>query len=133
MDKAGVLSLDYKLASDFEYWIRFSEHAEVYLIDFPLAAFRLRDDSRSAVLGADYEKEVDKVLKKYNLKKNFFSSLFESNIFTRYIARLFIFSKVKVVEMDLETREIKFISKYRNVSNYSFKELLEEALKYFKK
>ena len=58
MDKVGILSIDYKLASDFEYWIRFSEHAEVYLIGFPLASFRLRDDSRSAVLGADYEKEV---------------------------------------------------------------------------
>lgn len=133
MEKVGMLSLDYKLAADFEYWIRFSEHAEVFLIDFPVACFRLRDDSRSAVLSADYEKEVDKVLKQYHSKKNFFSSLFESNIFTRHIARLFIFSKVKVVEMDFRTRDIKFISKYRNISNYSLMELFEEALNYFNK
>ena len=132
LDAAGHLALDYKLAADFEYWTRLAKHAELHLIDFPLACFRLRHNSRSVVQITDYEKEVKKVLETISAKKYWYSRLLEANIFTRYVCRIITFGRVNVIQMNLKSRQLERFTQYRNVSNYSISELFFEAVRIFK-
>ncbi len=46
----GKLDCSYKLAADFELWSRFFQHATLYCVEAPLAAFRERPLQRSADL-----------------------------------------------------------------------------------
>jgi glycosyltransferase involved in cell wall biosynthesis len=43
----GRLDTSYDLASDFELWARFFEHAHLYGVDSPLGGFRIHGDQRS--------------------------------------------------------------------------------------
>ncbi|MEL7283119.1 MAG: hypothetical protein AAGJ68_01350 [Pseudomonadota bacterium] len=51
------------MATDFELWVRFFRHAELYSVDIPLAAFRYRHGQRSQVFRETYEAEAFKVLR----------------------------------------------------------------------
>ncbi len=65
----------YKLAADFDLWIKFALHAELISFGIPLASFRIREDSRSKAQKGSYEAEVVKIcrpLKKPAFFKNYF-------------------------------------------------------------
>ncbi|MEP0870515.1 glycosyltransferase [Trichocoleus desertorum AS-A10] len=65
-DKAGgKLNLEYPLASDFELWARFYQHADLYTVDVPLGGFRLHGDQRSINQAQQYAQEVRKILAAY--------------------------------------------------------------------
>ncbi|MEM7186347.1 MAG: glycosyltransferase family 2 protein [Bacteroidota bacterium] len=48
----GTLNLEYQLAADFDLWMRFFEHEELYCTRQQLAAFRKREGQKSADMGA---------------------------------------------------------------------------------
>jgi len=57
-ERAGArLDCSYELAADFELWSRFFQHAELYCVDTPLAAYRYRKDQR----GADVDRYMGEV------------------------------------------------------------------------
>jgi glycosyltransferase involved in cell wall biosynthesis len=128
LQAVGKLSADYSLAADFEYWTRLATHAELGVVDFPLACFRLRYSSRSVIQIAEYEKEVREILKKKGVKRGLISVLSECNLFTRYISRLCIFGRVNGVRLNIQTKQLERFSRYRSVSNYSLFDVILEAI-----
>jgi hypothetical protein len=64
-DRAGGgLDLDFNVANDFELWARFFRHAPLYSVDHLLGCFRVRPGQRSVAQRADYEREVDQILRR---------------------------------------------------------------------
>ena len=61
----GYLDIDYKLAADFDLWLRFFEHASLYCTTKQLGAFRIRSGQKSENRHL-YLKEA-----KISLKSNF--------------------------------------------------------------
>ena len=57
----GYLNLDYKLASDFDLWMRFFQFKKMYCTKKQLAAFRKRDGQKSSNTDA-YLDEVNNSL-----------------------------------------------------------------------
>lgn len=55
------LDEDYKLASDFDLWTRFSKKAELVSFGLPLASFRVHDNSRSKMQREVYINEVNRI------------------------------------------------------------------------
>ena len=61
--RAGAkLNTTYTLAADFELWLRFWQHAEVYALAAPLGCFRWTDEQRSNVHWQEYENQINQIL-----------------------------------------------------------------------
>lgn len=58
----GKLRLDLKIAGDFELWVRFSRHAQLFVVDTLLGGFRSYDSNRSKLLWQKYLQEIDQVI-----------------------------------------------------------------------
>ena len=56
-----------RLAADYELWLRFFDHAQLYAVASPLASYRVHAEQKTALIGA-YEEEAAKVMKKHRLK-----------------------------------------------------------------
>jgi hypothetical protein len=56
-----------QLAADYELWLRFFDHAQLYAVASPLAGYRVHAEQKTALIGA-YEEEAAKVMKKHGLK-----------------------------------------------------------------
>ncbi|HCN91965.1 FkbM family methyltransferase [Hyphomonas sp. UBA5107] len=81
----GGLSRDIDLAVDFELWVRFFRHAELYTYQLPLGTFRYREGQRSTAFRERYEAEALSVIQKEaeNLDpdyKNTFQAMFPETI-----------------------------------------------------
>ncbi|MAS95541.1 MAG: hypothetical protein CMO55_20260 [Verrucomicrobiales bacterium] len=63
-DDAGPLNTHYKLAADFELWVRFAQIAELDRMSVPMAAFSYHETNRSIVQRDAYFKEVEEVISK---------------------------------------------------------------------
>ncbi len=60
----GTLDRELTLAGDFELWLRFFDHAYLYALDAPLAAFRVHDGQKTAQGAAAYTAEALFVLRR---------------------------------------------------------------------
>lgn len=58
----GSLSLEYRLACDFELWMRFFRHARLQSTDGLVGAFRLHDRQRTASQMQAYEAEAQRIV-----------------------------------------------------------------------
>jgi len=88
-EKVGGLDPEYKLAGDFELWLRFSKEADLYRMQNPLAAFSYHGDNRSVRLRSDYEREVAAILSKRNsMQRRFALALTATLRLTRKIPLL---------------------------------------------
>jgi glycosyltransferase involved in cell wall biosynthesis len=58
----GQLNTRWKLAADFDLWMRFFQHAELYAVDTPLAGFRQHGDQKSALQKDTYQREAAQIL-----------------------------------------------------------------------
>jgi glycosyltransferase involved in cell wall biosynthesis len=85
--KSGGLNEKYKLAADFELWIKFGKYAELVSFGLPLAAFRSRIDSRSKIQKSVYSNEVKKICKNLNSPSYFKSFLGKYSILTNMILK----------------------------------------------
>ncbi|MGL5082744.1 MAG: glycosyltransferase family 2 protein [Microcoleaceae cyanobacterium] len=55
----GKLSENLKLAADFELWLRFSRHAQLFVVDDLIGGFRSYDEQRSKLFFDQYMNEVE--------------------------------------------------------------------------
>lgn len=65
-EEAGPLDTTYKLAADFELWIRFGRASELDRLTVPLAAFSYHETNRSIVQRDAYFQEVQDVISKFS-------------------------------------------------------------------
>lgn len=65
-EEAGPLDTSYKLAADFELWIRFSRASDLDRLTVPLAAFSYHETNRSILEKDAYLNEVSEVLSKFS-------------------------------------------------------------------
>ncbi|OCR01907.1 hypothetical protein BCD67_05330 [Oscillatoriales cyanobacterium USR001] len=62
-EKAGAkLRIDFKIAGDFELWLRFSRYAQLFFVDTFLAGFRSYESNRSKLLWDKYMQEIDQAI-----------------------------------------------------------------------
>ncbi len=54
----GRLDTSYRVAADFDLWMRFSAEAELYAVDVPLAGYRAHGDQRTANESEGYAREA---------------------------------------------------------------------------
>jgi glycosyltransferase involved in cell wall biosynthesis len=54
----GSLDTSYRVAADFDLWMRFNKHAELYAVDVPLAGYRTHDNQRTVSERPEYEREA---------------------------------------------------------------------------
>jgi hypothetical protein len=59
----GKLDTRWKIAADFELWLRFFQHAELYAVDTPLGGFRQHGDQKTYQLKNEYQKEAARILR----------------------------------------------------------------------
>lgn len=68
-DKAGGFSPAFRLAGDFELWLRFFQYEPLYVVDTAFAAFRVRADQLSSSTERYYA-EADQALEDYPLSES---------------------------------------------------------------
>lgn len=62
-ERAGAqLDTRWKIAADFELWLRFHQHAELYAVDAPLAGFRQHGDQKTSHQKEEYQREAAEIL-----------------------------------------------------------------------
>jgi len=120
----GVISQEYKFAGDFELWIRFFNHSDMYLTSAVLGAFRTRKDGQlSSQNYKQYVAECDEIIErnmdcltkqelKYLNKMKFMRRI------NRYLPRFIAFPgmRKKISELGVEAPQINF-----NFDSYTFK------------
>jgi len=72
VNAGGFINTKFKLAADFELWIRFLKYADLHTVNTSLAGFRLHGNQISIIQKSDYEKEVKRILNNHGLTKNSF-------------------------------------------------------------
>jgi glycosyltransferase involved in cell wall biosynthesis len=125
--KANGLNLTYTIAADYELWTRFAENSELVSIGLPLAAFRIRSQSKSVLEKQKYSDEVDHICKS---KKNFFfplAAFARHSKTTNFILRLLTWRKAPVYYYCVGLKKWIFQYRIRPVSNISFSQLLLET------
>ena len=60
-DKAGGISVNYKLAGDLDLWMRFSRYEKMYITNALIAGFRISDNQLSKDMKS-YQQEVDAII-----------------------------------------------------------------------
>ncbi|AOW19503.1 glycosyltransferase family 2 protein [Urechidicola croceus] len=90
----GYLNLDYKLASDFDLWMRFFKYENLYCTNKQLAAFRTRIDQMSSDKNT-YLIEVKKSIKENYKNLNLINKIiiksiifFKTNVKNKFIKRI---------------------------------------------
>jgi len=59
----GKIDTKWKIAADFELWLRFFQHADLYAVDTPLAGFRQHGDQKTNQLKNEYQREAMDILR----------------------------------------------------------------------
>lgn len=108
-EKAGSKLGKYKLADDFELWLRFSRYAKLYCVDCYLGGFRQRSKDQLSLEGLEkYLEECKQAIKEEPKTKEEISAVKKIN-FWRGIEKILI--KLKVFNKGIP---IKFIQRINN-------------------
>lgn len=126
-ENCGLTNTKYKLAADFELWTRFAIKYELLSISFPLASFRIRDDSRSSSQRLAYVEEVDEVCRKLS-GLPFLLRVFPENQIVNKIYRLCSFRKGLVYYYNPVRKKFLIRNRITNMSYYRFIDLLRFVL-----
>jgi glycosyltransferase involved in cell wall biosynthesis len=59
----GSLDTSYRAAADFDLWMRFSQHAELFAVEAPLGGFRAHGDQRTVAEADLYAEEARRSLR----------------------------------------------------------------------
>lgn len=123
--KSGGLNLKYKLAADYALWVSFSKHADLWSINIPLSAFRLRNSSRSLEFEAIYLKEVDEVIQGLKPLPLFFR-LFGKKQSLNFFLRLITWKRTMLIYQPFNSDRWVYGERFRSVSALTFSALLLE-------
>lgn len=121
-DKVGGLNLEYKLAGDFELWIRMAKEASIVSVNIPLAAFRNDFNSRSKKYVNIYEDEVSKIVHELNISNIFEKFILKSNLFNK-IFRVLLWRKQEVIFYSISKRKWCIEKVYRPISTINISTL----------
>ncbi len=58
----GKIDTRWTIAADFELWLRFFQHADLYAVDTPLAGFRNHGDQKTSQFKDEYQREALQIL-----------------------------------------------------------------------
>ncbi len=103
----GHLNTRYRLANDFELWLRFFLNAPLYTIDATLGCFRSRSGQRSISQAADYERECEEAFEAFiasipaALLSRFFHTMPENQLRSRRIRPDLLPGEVRAVDPPL--------------------------------
>ena len=125
-DKVGGINLNYKLAADFELWLRFAEETALVSVNSPLAAFRIDPNSRSKKLVKEYSNEVRFVLDEVGSQFKIIELLSRFSFLNKLIRSL-IWRKQNVIYYSVLRKEWIYKSTYRPISTISLSNLLLEV------
>lgn len=98
-ERAGsTLNLGYQLAGDFELWLRFFQHAQLYTVKTCLSGFRMRTQNQKSLESRDaYLAEVAKGYQELNLSEEHLIVLKKIKRYeTRYLKIPLIFRLTKI-------------------------------------
>jgi hypothetical protein len=114
-EKAGGLNLNYKLAVDFELWIKFAQLTDLYFVDLIFSSFMVRKESISSVNQNKYYTEVIKIIEnKENLPFMGWNIL--NKVHLNHIFSIFIFEKTPILRFSRKTNDLVLKNTYRSVS-----------------
>lgn len=122
----GVLNAGYRLAADYDLWIRFAQKFELYSVALPLAAFRKRQNSHSIVSKEEYEKEVSGICRDKRKIELMFRIFGNNNEKFSRLLRLMLWSKTPVVYYSISKEKWCVERRYRPLSNVTLSNLLLE-------
>ncbi len=123
--QSGGLNLDLKLAGDYDLWIKFANYTDLWSVNLPLSAFRLRNTSRSLQFEDKYLSEVYQVNKDLKPLPLLFR-LFGKKQKYNFLLRLLIWKKTKMIYQPFNSEKWIYRDKYRSVSALTLSALLLE-------
>ena len=123
-DQVGGLNENYKLASDFELWIRFSKKTSLVSFGLPLACFRKRMNSRSIELKKEYENEVKSICERLKKPNFIIKHLGKFSLFTMLLLRKFTISKSLIYFFSPTRKKWILKNKYSSLTVHSFSKLI---------
>ena len=123
-EQVGVLNENYKLASDFELWTRFSTKASLVSFGLPLACFRTRMSSRSNALKKEYEAEVEVISDGFKKPNFIFKFLGEFSGFTMILVRKFTIAKSLIYFYSPTKKKWILKKKRSSLTAHSFSKLI---------
>lgn len=126
-DKVGGLNTNLKLAADFDLWMRFAQHADLYSVSTPLSSFRLRPgEQQSSVSGDKYTEEVNTLCAGLAKPNIIWRALSKQSDTFRVMLRLMIWKKSKILKFSSSSNTWGIKKIYRPLSRYSITEVLSE-------
>lgn len=123
-EQVGGLNENYKLASDFELWTRFSKKAHLVSFGLPLACFRVRMSSRSNALKKEYEAEVKSICIGLKTPNLLVQLLGEFSMLTRLLVRKFTISKSLIYFYSPTNKKWILKKKRSSLTIHSFSKLI---------
>jgi glycosyltransferase involved in cell wall biosynthesis len=124
-DASGGLNLELKLAADYALWINFAGLTELWTVNLPLSAFRLRNSSRSKQLEEIYSNEVNIVAKSLKPLPVLFR-IFGKNLHLNFLLRLIIWKRTKIIHQPFNAITPIYETRFRSVSSLSLSALVLE-------
>ncbi|MXV17414.1 glycosyltransferase [Pedobacter sp. HMF7056] len=122
---AGGLDMDYQLAADYELWMRFACHADLWTLALPLSAFRLRTTSRSQILKNKYMAEVQRASAKCKPLPLLYR-WFGNGMLSNFLLRLTTWERTKIIHQPFSKNGWICESRMRSVSPLSISALMLE-------
>lgn len=128
LNECGYLNTTYKLAADYELWIRFSNKFDIVTVELPLAAFRIRSSSRSMSQIVEYENEVSTIFKNLKSANSLTVNLYMlcSKAFLNKILRLLTWRKCNAYYFSVRKQRWEYKIKARSISPCSLGQLTLE-------
>lgn len=123
--KVNGLDTQFKLAADFDLWVRFAENAELWTINIPLSSFRLHNENRSLTQENIYLQEVKQIQKPLK-KLPVLYRIFGKNQKMNFLLRLFTYQKTKLIYQPYNSTKWMLGEKYRSMSGLTLSELILE-------
>ena len=123
--KVGGLKMEYSLAADYFLWTEFAKFSDLWSLHTPLAAFRIRNESRSKVQFEKYMLQVNEICKLLKPLPLLFRVL-GSNKSINHLLRIMTFKKHLVIHQPFSSDEYISSKWISSLSGFSFGGLLRE-------
>ena len=123
--KVNGLNTSYKLAGDFDLWIKYANITQLWTINIPLSCFRLHNQSRSITQEKVYLDEVGEI-KRFLKPIPLLYRLFGNSQTINFLLRSIIFKKTMLIYQPYNSNKWIFGEKYRSLSGLTLSELLLE-------
>ena len=123
--KAGGLKLEYTLAADFFLWTEFAKYSEIWSLHIPLAAFRVRNESRSKVQFYKYMLQVTQICSKLKPVPMIYRILGRKKNMN-HLLRLLTFKPNLVIHQPFNSEVLIYEKRYSSLAGLTLGILLRE-------